>query len=684
MRWIGLVPLAAVMVAWLLVPGYVIGRCARLRRVHTLGTAAPISVFTISVAAILANRAGLGWGPVPVLILTAVLAVVLLLAFGGHDYVRRRRHDSRGNDGTADHITAVHTPTRAAQTDSPSHDRALPRPLLWILTFIGSTALTLVNLMILLGDPRNFSQTYDNIFHLNAVRWILDHLNGSSLTMSMTSGDQAPSFYPMAWHDTISLGLLTLRSSDVEAGTNAAILAIGAVVWVLGCLYLVNTAFRCSPLGIVATGFISAGFPSFPFDPISFGVLYPNFLGIALLPGTIAITIQTLGLGTRRIPAVRGVILCIFAIGGVSLAHPNSFLSYCLVLLPIMLVWALGLMKKGWQEKNPKKPITWAPTALFLLTLIAVVKLWPVLQPANDRDAWPPVQSTAQAMGEALLAAPLGSAPAWIIGTAAMVGAIRVIMTRRHVWMIASHVVIIFFWVVISAWEPNPQRTSLVGGFYCDPHRIADTLPVTTLPLAAFGASWLGAILSNWAKKAWTVRTHRDTTWIDPALIVIEVLALLYFTQYSGTVRQAVGVGITKYQVTSDAPLVDSDELALIDELPDLVPAGSVIATTPYNGASMAYALQNIATTTTHISYNWTPEQAIINERLDEAATNPEVCTALGDLNVDYALDFGPTEVNAGSRSSDYPGFDSLATSPGFEIVAEEGHAVLYRITACG
>ncbi|WP_147385433.1 DUF6541 family protein [Propionibacterium ruminifibrarum] len=680
MKWIGLIPLTAVMVLWLIAPGYIIGRCARLSRVHALGAAAPVSVFTISVAAILADRVGLAWGPIPVLILTATLAVILLLVFGGHDYVKKHRPQSP-SDCTTNQTTASHTPSRAALTDSSSREKVLPRPLLWVLTFTGATALTLINLMILLGQPRNFSQTFDNVFHLNAVRWILDHLNGSALTVSMTSGDQAPSFYPMAWHDTISLGLLTLHSSDVTAGTNAAILSIGAVVWILGCLCLVNAAFRCSSLGIVAAGFISAGFPSFPFDPISFGVLYPNFLGIALLPGTMVITLQTLGLGTRRVPSVRGIVLCIFAIGGVALAHPNSFLSYCLVLLPIMLIWALKLATQGWNEKS--RPTTWAPSVLFLVTLVGVVKLWPVLQPTAYQDAWPPVQSTAQAIGEALLAAPLGAAPAWIIGVLAMVGSVRVIVTRQHVWMIACHVVMIFFWIVISSWELNPQRTSLVGGFYSDPHRIADTLPVTTLPLAALGASWLGAGLSAWVKKMWLARKHQNTTWIDPVLIIIEVLALLYFTQYSGTVRQAVGRGIITYQATSNAPLVDSDELALIEKLPDLVPAGSVIAVTPYNGASMTYALQGLATTTTHISYDWTHDQTIINEHLDEAATDSEVCTALKDLNVNYALDFGPVEINGGTRSTEYPGFDSLATSPGFEIVDREGHAVLYRITAC-
>lgn len=693
MIWISLAPLVAIMIVWLLAPGYIVCRCARLRRVQALGAAAPISAFIISMAAILANRAGLAWGPVPVLILTGILAVVLLLVFAGHDWLRARRlrtpTGTSSADRTAQHDTGARGIARTGEA-SRRDERAsilvgrvrLPRQLLWPLTFVGAAALTAANLMILLGGPWNFSQTYDNVFHLNAVRWVIDHLNGSSLAVTMTSGDQAPSFYPMAWHDTVSLGLLTVRSTSVEAGTNAAILAVGAIVWIIGCLCLVNAAIRCSSLGVVAAGFISAGFPSFPFDPLSFGVLYPNFFGIALLPATVAVTIQVLGLGSGRIPAGRGIVLCAFAVGGVALTHPSCFLSYCLVLLPAMLVWALARVSRGWHERT--RPATWVPLGIFLLATAVVVRLWPLLQPTADRDSWPPIQSTAQALGEALFVAPLGSRPAWIIGAVAMVGAARVVLTRRHVWMLASHVVVVFFWVVISSWGRNPLRTSLVGGFYSDSHRIADTLPVTTLPLAALGASWLGAVLLAWVTRTWTARGRRGATWLEAILILAAVAALLYFTQCSGAVRQAVGHGRIQYQVTSNAQLVDSDELRLIEKLPGLVPSGSVVATTPYNGASMAYALENVTTTTTHISYTWTADVTVINKHLDEAATNPEVCTALDNMGVDYVLDFGRREVNHGNLSPDYPGFNSLARSPGFEIVGREGHAVLYRITACG
>ena len=153
-------------------------------------------------------------------------------------------------------------------------------------------------------------------------------------------------------------------------------------------------------------------------------------------------------------------------------------------------------------------------------------------------------------------------------------------------------------------------------------------------------------------------------------------------TQLTGAVRSSVGWSATRYTL-GFGDLVDDEEYRLLGELHDDLPAGAGVATVPYNGSSMAYALEGVRTTTTHLYYTATPDVRTINEHLDEAASDPQVCRALEDLDVDYALDFGPREVSQTNFRVGYPGFDSLATSPGFEVVAREGHAVLYRITAC-
>ena len=115
--------------------------------------------------------------------------------------------------------------------------------------------------------------------------------------------------------------------------------------------------------------------------------------------------------------------------------------------------------------------------------------------------------------------------------------------------------------------------------------------------------------------------------------------------------------------------------------VPAIVGEGAVVATNPWNGSSMLYALTGIRTTTTHTFYVSTDEQAIIRYELDEIADSPEACAAAQRMGVTHALDFGLREVHG--NSNPYPGLLDLADSEGFREVDREGTAVLYELTLC-
>ncbi|WP_311317344.1 DUF6541 family protein [Propionibacterium freudenreichii] len=168
------------------------------------------------------------------------------------------------------------------------------------------------------------------------------------------------------------------------------------------------------------------------------------------------------------------------------------------------------------------------------------------------------------------------------------------------------------------------------------------------------------------------------------ATTLVLALVLMLVTQLPATYRQALRAASDIYRITPDANVIDPDEYALLKQLPQLVPAGQRVATVPYNGSSLAYALENVDTTTTHILYVGTPDITELNQGLRDAETRPSVCHAMADMNVHYALDFGPVEVNRWNYRAFYPGFADLNTAPGFVPIASSGHAVLYRIDACG
>src|SRR5699024_11316002 len=53
----------------------------------------------------------------------------------------------------------------------------------------------------------------------------------------------------------------------------------------------------------------------------------------------------------------------------------------------------------------------------------------------------------------------------------------------------------------------------------------------------------------------------------------------------------------------------------------------------------------------THMGFEAEPEVHLLNAELDEAHRDPEVCDAVHELGVDYALDFGPRELRGRSAA---------------------------------
>src|SRR5690606_5761584 len=100
--------------------------------------------------------------------------------------------------------------------------------------------------------------------------------------------------YPAAWHDLVSL-LVSVGGGGIPVSVNVINIVVAAVVWPLGCLYLARTVWGNRPAVVLSAAVLSAGFGAFPISLLDFGVLYPNFLAVALLPLVLAISLEVLG-----------------------------------------------------------------------------------------------------------------------------------------------------------------------------------------------------------------------------------------------------------------------------------------------------------------------------------------------------------------------------------------------------
>ncbi|MDR1449667.1 MAG: hypothetical protein LBI84_05630, partial [Propionibacteriaceae bacterium] len=293
---------------------------------------------------------------------------------------------------------------------------------------------------------------------------------------------------------------------------------------------------------------------------------------------------------------------------------------------------------------------------------------------------WPPVESSEAALGEALLAGPLRIQGSWLLGVLIAGGLIAALRRRRRwlAWSAGAWAICCLLWSAAAAWPQDGLRFWFVGGYYSDPYRLAALLAIPSLPLAAVGLEYA----LRWLNAGLRRRGLGQPVWAAAALAVAVAAALTAGTQATAGMNAAIDVVSDDYQINADSPLVDSDEYRLIERLPELVPAGVRVAVNPWNGSSMAYALVGVLTTTTHVAYEASPAEAVIDNRLSQVGSDPAgVCPAVRERGVGYALDFGSKEVHGGENP--LPGLENLATAPGFEEVAREGHAVLYKVTAC-
>ncbi len=659
MPWTALLGPTILAATLLILPGLVISLAGGLRGFAAVSYAPALSVTTISVAALATGFLNVGWGwPV-----VAVAAVVLALLAWGVSVALRR----------------LFAAPDAGRVRRSLGQRLRDEAPLWVGLAAAFVLLTR-HVRNILDRPDAFSQTFDNIFHLSAIRYIFATGNASPFDIGlMTTPPGNPSaFYPTAFHDTASLVMASFPDT-VTLPTNGVLLVTVALIWPLSCLALVRAIVPLSWPTAVATGVLAASFSAFPILLLDFGVLYPNLFGLALVPALMALVVQGFRLGTgEALEPWRAWCFLVASLPGLAVAHPNTLMTLVAIAIPMIVAALWRTVVRHHRGETSTRTLIVALLAA-LVTGVVIRQLWVYVRPDEAAATWPPITTIPSALGQAILNAPDQSRAAWLVSLVALIGLLSVRRLRLG-WLAASWGIIVALWLVIAGAGPTPFRTALVGIWYNDPWRFSATLPMVALPLAAVGVHRVVLAAQD------ALDRHRDRVGVPPAAVLVALTLLVPGILVAGTQRasymnEAVDNASQIYALTPESPLVTTDEYAILSLAAEQVPADAVVATNPWNGSSMAWALKGIHTTTTHVLYTASPDLEIVNESLDEAATSPATCDALDRLDVQYALDFGDREVHGAHHPM--PGFDSLGTARGFELVAEQGDAALFRITAC-
>lgn len=642
MIWLTILPAILVAVAVFFLPGAAVAFALRLRGLRLVAFAPAVSASLIAVAALGSPFLGLQWGVIPVIALTVVATICAWLW------------------------------TRYVGESRPA-EPALRRDLLPVVIAVAVPALIVSFILVRsMHDPGYFSQRYDNFFHLNAVQYVLDTGNASPLWLgSMTSPEGVP-FYPSAWHAFAAL-VVTLSGASVSMAGNAMILVIAAIIWPLGAVFLIRTLLGRSRVATVSVGVLSAAFPAFPLLPLHYGVLYPLFLGLALIPTAVAAAWMLLRPGRVRRRQDWAVLL-VLAVPGVSVAHPGALMALIALSVPFVIARLTLGMRRATTLKSRLVPV-----ALLVGYLGAGLVLLQVVRPPGSQIYWPVIQTVPGAIGEVVSAAVYSYPPALVVGALLVIGAYSVVRRGGYVrWVLLSMAAIgSVLYIIVAASPYEILRFWFTAPWYNNSPRLASMWVIAVLPLATLGAS---------ALVRWLVRVvgplRRASGRMPIVVTAISAVVFVALTQ-GAAIRQAAADVEFTYQLRAGGPIISPDELALMEELEAIVPEDAVIAGDPWTGASFAYGVSGRRVLMPHLLMDLTDEAKTINTRLATQGDSPAVCNALESTGVRYVLDFS-ADGDFQDNPDDYSGLEGLDRSPYVTLVEHEGDAKLFKITSCG
>ena len=686
--WLSLLPILLSAAALLFIPGALVGASAGLRTPLIIGLAPAISIAIISGTGVAAPILALPWGLTAVAAATAILCLAALAT----RWLLAKRHPEYGGSGA----TGLRPGLRSVAV--------------WCAAWPLSAAATGITIGRILNTPDAISQTFDAVFHLNAVEWILQTNNASSFRLFL----EAPqgSAYPLGWHTLVALAMKLCGATNIPMATNATVLAVAGLVWTSGCLTLTHVLFHGRPAALLTAAVMAGSFTVFPFVLLNWGVLYPNFLSIALLPALLAAVRALVPIGSAGLtPPPTGLLLPATALGvaGLGLTQPNTIAT--LLLASVILTTArLITSLRAPLDERPASALRRQSLVVGALA-VGLVMVWMYMRPPRESAIWGPSYATSGSVGEAVTSMPVQLPVIWVPAVLTLLGFIAALRTDGYRWLAALHATTGALYVVARSAQDGDLRFFMVGIWYNDASRLGGLIPVTAVPLAALGmlaaARWgreacgaCGRIIQGiTASRARETRglpglrrvreacerliasgRARPLVWRSSACCVI-VLLLVATGPLSGAMSDSVKILEQSYMLAPDSSSLTTDEYALINELPSLIEPDAVIAVDPKSGAALAYALSGADTTVKHLFHRHDADLDIIEKKLNRASADPAVCTALKDVGATYALYFPGKTI---SNQKAFVGFAHLDTAPGFELVAERGQASLYRITACG
>ncbi|WP_284513121.1 DUF6541 family protein [uncultured Rothia sp.] len=664
MSWLAIIPLLLFAAVLAFGPGYAMGWAlrvpARLRVFY-----APLLTFAlVAVSAIVLGKTGIPWS----LISFVPVAAVMVAAAAGLMWLVGRRWPA------------------LASASWPGNDVPVAWPVVGAVLG-GFLVLHMTEDMVY--GPEAFSQSLDNSFHMNAIRWIQEHGDASSLTLgAVAAANQEPTFYPAGWHDFVSL-IYSTTGTSIATATIVTVLLAAGILWPCSLVALSLSIPKLRRLQALAIPAMICGFAAFPGLLLRWGVLFPNLLGYALLPSFVALMVYLVQVMVRReySASLSLGLASLVGLAGLALVHPNAVVSAAAFAVPLLLAGVTWVVHSRELTSRQK----WVRSALLGLVILGCVGAWWFLRPgASASNTWEPMLTEGEALYQFLFlglenANQLGDKfnPSYLAGFLALWGAGYLLYKHRNLWLIASWVLIGYLWIVSASVPRGEFRLLMVAPWYTDHFRLAALVVFPSVILAGIGLGGFVEGLLTWVARRAPRPARLKVATVGMGVAMVLVLVVAGLSSRVPSVQETTLAVSQEYRVTPTSVVLNQDEMNVINEIPKIVPKGDVIVNNPWDGSAYIYALADRHLTGYHFEFETSPKYSAIMHNLKDARTNPEVCREVNKykahwyVHLENQLNFGPDAQK---------NYDGLVAAIGTDVltpVYSSGPMTLYRISAC-
>ena len=716
--WLEFFQSVVVIIALLYVPGVILLHASGMPKPWALVTAPLVSCALFFIEGEIFSALNI---PIPLAVMVLVPLLIAALVNGYVFYVApKHKEDLRSEKPNKSKAIRA-----GKQSTSPAPAFICEELSFWIPLLYVAIGLLTVGFLFLptLPSASSFVQGWDIVHHLDVTQAMIESQKYSSIHYDFYSTVEASitpwepgtsGFYPSGWNIIVAL-TTQLVSTTVPIAGNALNFVSAAIIFPLSICSVIAKVLPKHRIALISGAFVCLAFFVFPWSLLIYGPIFPNTVAFCVMPSIWWIFMQMTRSKTPKHDLIWLIVIFVLGLITLFILHPSTIFSSIVVLLP----WSFARIGESKRRVvlfgKQIKPVTLAYVFFIFALVIWSVFYYVLIVRGLALNFWWSAYSSLQDailhalgmdfIGQSYAGGELVS-PQPILSICVLVGAVWTFKHKQARWMVSAFMYLSVLCIFIITFDV-PLKGYLSGFWYTDPFRIAASCVIMAIPLAALGLATLAEAaletFASWREKTSQAQTKAQAcvfcnVWAKP-LIVGAVIACVVVLNYvvpmpnlksEEPIPAATAFKQASEKAYGDHYILTSEELEFLRRVELTVPAGAVIANLPQDGSLWAYGTNDL-----HVLWRFPngydaserPASAILRKRLNRIASDPEVLQTVRDLNVQYVLILNNVVDYSNAVTSTYkPGtFRGITqitdTTPGFEMVLEEGSMRLYKIT---